>query len=53
MIGRFLIAAFCGLISAGLTTWVTTGAGIPILVGICVTVFVLIFGSILVVMVDE
>lgn len=44
---RFLTGVFCGAISAGLSTWLTDDPWLIAAVGIVVTLFVWIFGGLL------
>ncbi len=50
---RFAAGIFCGLISAGLSTWLTDDPVLIAAVGIVVTVFVWLFGGLLVVILDD
>jgi len=50
---RFLAGLFCGLISAGLSTWLTDDPMLCAIVGIIVAVFVWLFGGLLLIMIGE
>lgn len=50
---RFVAGLVCGLISAGLSTWLTDDPWLCALVGLVVAVFVWIFGGLLLVMLDD
>lgn len=50
---RFLAGLFCGLISAGLSTWLTPDPLLCAAVGLVVAVFVWLFGGLLLVMLDD
>jgi hypothetical protein len=50
---RFWTGLFCGLVSAGLSTWLTSDPVLIAAVGIVVTLFVWLFGGLLMVMLDD
>lgn len=50
---RFWTGIVCGLISAGLSTWLTSDPWLLAAVGIVVTLFVWLFGGLLMVMLDD
>jgi len=50
---RFWAGLFCGLISAGLSTWLTSDPVLIAAVGIVVTLFVWLFGGLVLAMVDD